>query len=396
MNKIIIAPDSYKGTISSKEACEIIESAALESFPDLSVIKLPISDGGEGFVDSMLYSCGGEKVTVTVKDPLWRNLDAYYAILPNGTAIIEMAAASGLPLLSEREKNPLETTTYGTGQLIVHALERGCDHIVLGLGGSATNDGGIGMGAALGIRFLQNNQEVPLCGKGMEEIKLIDTSGLNPKLRAVKITIACDVTNPMYGENGAAYIYGPQKGANPDDEKRLDAGLKNLAEIINRDINYKIEEIPGSGAAGGMAGLLLAYSSAQIRPGLEIVLDAMDFEKHLQNCDMVITGEGRTDQQSTMGKVIAGVSNRAKEWDVPVVVISGTLEDGSEELLQTGVVAMFSCCRHLISLEDTLKDAKKDLYKIANNLFRLLKAAEPIIPASVAFFILLFFRQMYY
>lgn len=374
MRKIVIAPDSYKGSISAREVCDIIEKAALESFPDVTVVKLPISDGGEGFVDAMLHACGGEKVSLTVKDPLWRDIDASYIILTDGTAVIEMASASGLPLLSESERNPLETTTYGTGELIVHALDKGCKSIIMGLGGSATNDGGIGMGVALGIRFLHDKIEVPLCGKGLEEINEIDLSGLHPKLKEVEITIACDVVNPMLGENGAAYIYGPQKGATPDDIRRLDAGLKNLTKLLNRESASRIEDIPGSGAAGGMAGLLLVYANARIKPGLDLLLDAMHFEKHLDNCSMVITGEGRTDKQSTMGKVISGVSSRAISSRVPVIVISGTLEDGSEELHQTGVTSMFSACRHLISLEDTLKDAKKDLYRIASNLFRLLKA----------------------
>jgi glycerate 2-kinase len=322
----------------------------------------------------MLYACGGEQVTITVKDPLWRDIDASYIILSDNTAVIEMAAASGLPLLSENEKNPLVTTTYGTGQLIAHALNKGCGHIVIGLGGSATHDGGIGMGAALGIRFLHNKEEVPLCGQGMEEIDEIDSSGIHPKLRDAKITIACDVRNPMLGENGAAYIYSPQKGASPDVVKRLEAGLKNLVEALKRENAYRIEDIPGSGAAGGMSGLLLIYSNAQIKHGLDILLDAMHFEKQLEDCDMIITGEGRTDKQSTMGKVISGISKRAKRCNIPVIVISGTIENGSEELFQAGVTSMFSACRHLLSLEDTLSDAKKDLYRIADNLFRLLKA----------------------
>lgn len=374
MKKIVIAPDSYKGTISAKEVCDLIGKAALESFPRIKVVKLPISDGGEGFADAMLYACGGEQVSITVKDPLWRDINASYVVLADGTAVIEMAAASGLPLLSESEKDPLVTTTYGTGELIVHALNKGCGHIIIGLGGSATNDGGIGMGAALGIRFLHDNKEVPLCGQGMEEIDEIDSSGIHPKLRETKITIACDVRNPMLGENGAAQIYGPQKGASPAVVKRLDAGLKNLVEVLKGENAYKIEDIPGSGAAGGMAGLLMVYSNAQIKHGLDLLLDAMHFEKQLENCDMVITGEGRTDKQSTMGKVIAGVSKRAKSCNVPVIVISGAIENGSEELLQEGVTSMFSTCRHLISLDETLRDAKKDLYRIADHLFRLMKA----------------------
>lgn len=373
MRRIIIAPDSYKGTLSAIEACNIIEKAALESFPQLTVVKLPMSDGGEGFADSMYYSCGGEKVTVEVKDPLWRDIRASYVILQDGTAVIEMAAASGLTLLRKEERNPLETTSYGTGQLIAHALEKGCERIILGLGGSATNDGGIGMGAALGMRFLNGNEEVPLSGKGMEAIDTLDCSEIHPGLKKAQITIACDVTNPMYGENGAAYVFGPQKGADQDEVKRLDFGLRNFAKVIDRSIDFKVEDIPGSGAAGGMAGFLLAFANAKLRSGLDIVLEAMQFEKHLKDCDLVITGEGRTDRQSAMGKVISGIGSRTKKYGIPLVVLSGTLEEGSEMLYEAGVTAMFSACRNLTDQEELLKNAETNLYNAAKNLFRLLK-----------------------
>jgi glycerate kinase len=345
----------------------------LHYYPDIEVIKLPVSDGGEGLVDTMLFARNGKKITIPVKDPLWRTVDASYGILPDNIAVIEMAAASGLPLLSDEEKNPLSTTTYGTGELIADAMKKGCKQIILGLGGSATNDGGIGMAAALGIRFLHDGKEVPLCGIGLEEITEIDTSGLNPLLKQTKITIACDVVNPLYGEKGAAYIYARQKGASDDDIERLDKGLRNFASVIESEIGCSISQIPGMGAAGGMALCIIAFGNAEIHHGVDIVLDALNFDEQIKGCDLIISGEGRTDSQSAMGKVLSGIGKRAAKQNALLITISGALENGCEELFNTGVSAMFATCRHLLSLEDTLKNAKEDLQRAADNLFRLMK-----------------------
>jgi glycerate kinase len=369
--KIIFAPDSFKGTLSAGEVCAILEAAARESLPDAELLSLPLSDGGEGLVDSLLAAQGGERISVEVQDPLFRPVSAAYGILPDQTAVIEMAAASGLPLLGASERNPMRTSTFGTGQLIADALARGCRKIILGLGGSATNDGGIGAAAALGFRFLGESGDLPPIGASLPDIRRIDCSAVLPVLRETRILIACDVTNPLYGPTGAAAIFGPQKGATPDIVAYLDQGLTNLAAILRRDHHFDPQKVPGSGAAGGLAVPFLLLGQAEIRSGLDLVLDQMDFDRLAADCDLIVTGEGRTDAQSAMGKVLSGLSRRASRLGRPVVALSGAIEPGSEALYNAGIIALFATLRRVSSLENALANAPADLAAAARDLFRL-------------------------
>lgn len=334
MRKIVLAIDSFKGSLTSAEA----EAAALEGirrvYPQAETICIPIADGGEGMLEALSSLCVQE-VRLRVQGPLDEKVEARYLISSNGqTAYIEMASASGLPLVPENQRNPLLTTTHGTGQLIRDALDRGCNHLVIGLGGSATNDGGMGMLSALGIRFL-NNQGQELKGRGcdMEKADRIDTSLAHPAMKAVRCTAACDVRNPFYGPEGAAYIFSPQKGATPDEVQLLDKGLRHLAELYRQTTGHDIATLPGAGAAGGLGGALAAFLNAELRPGISLLLEANGFQDKIKGADLIITGEGRADRQTTMGKVPAGVLNESRQTGIPVVLIAGQVAD--EEILRS-------------------------------------------------------------
>jgi glycerate 2-kinase len=372
MKKIIIAPDSYKGSLSAIEICDILADEAGRHFPDAEIIKLPIADGGEGLVDALLYAGQGQKAWATVKDPLWRDIQAPYGILADGKVVIEMAAASGLPLLKDHERNPLTATTYGTGQLIRDALQLGCREFILGLGGSATNDGGAGAAAALGIQYHDARGQVIYSGAGLNRLSHIDLSAIAGGLQEAHFTIACDVTNPLYGPNGAAAVYAPQKGASPEQVALLDRGLQNLAGVILKVKSVDLQSIPGSGAAGGLAVPFLAFTRADLRRGLDIVLDAIHFDEYLPGCDLVITGEGRTDNQSRMGKAISGIGRRAQAKGVPVIAISGALQAGAERLYEDGITAIFAACRDVVPLETAMANAAENLRRTAADVFRLI------------------------
>jgi glycerate 2-kinase len=373
MKKLIIAPDSYKGSLTAKEICDIIGDVARVYFPGLEIIKLPIADGGEGLVDALLYAEIGDKVMVNVKDPLWRDIEASYGILGNGIAVIEMAAASGLPLLKRNERNVLDATTFGTGQLIKDALERGCREFILGLGGSATNDGGAGAAGALGIHYIGTDQKQIFSGKGLRSLERIDDSGIFEALKQAQFTIACDVTNPLHGSNGAAFIFGPQKGASVQDVSLLDEGLENLANVVMRQTGVDLQAIPGTGAAGGMVVPFLIFTNAQVKRGLDVVLDTIHFDHHLEGCDLVITGEGRTDYQSSMGKALSGIGLRAMTKSIPVIAISGALQSGYESLYENGISAFFSTCREVVSLDTAIANAAENLRNTSRDVFRLIK-----------------------
>lgn len=334
MRKIVLAIDSFKGSLTSTEA----ETAALEGirrvYPQAETVCIPIADGGEGMLEA-LSSLRMQEVRLRVQGPLDEKVEARYLISSDGqTAYIEMASASGLPLVPENQRNPLLTTTHGTGQLMRDALDRGCDHLVIGLGGSATNDGGMGMLSALGIRFL-NNQGQELKGRGcdMEKADRIDTSLAHPAMKAVRCTAACDVRNPFYGPEGAAYIFSPQKGATPDEVQLLDKGLRHLAELYRQTTGHDIATLPGAGAAGGLGGALAAFLNAELRPGISLLLEANGFKDKIKGADLIITGEGRADRQTTMGKVPAGVLNESRQTGIPVVLIAGQVAD--EEILRS-------------------------------------------------------------
>ncbi len=374
MKKIILASDSFKGSLSSNEVNTILEQAARKFYPEAEIIKFAMSDGGEGLVEALLNIHGGEKIRLPVHDPLGRPIQAVYGRLPDHSAVIEIAAASGLPLLSPAERNPLRTSTYGTGELICDSLDTGCRKILLGLGGSATNDGGTGLAAALGIRFHCADGRIAHCGQDLIDLSLIDTSAIHPALAKTEIRIACDVTNPLFGPNGAAAIFAPQKGATQAQVELLDAGLQNLARLILQATGYDLQALPGAGAAGGAAAPLLAYTHSTLMKGLDLVLDSQKFDEHLPGCDLVITGEGSSDAQSVLGKVPYGIAHRAAAQGIPVIAVSGSLRPGYQALYAEGMSALFSACRSVSTLDEAMTHARENLEQSAEDIFRLLRA----------------------
>ena len=370
MKKIILAPDSFKGTMSSLDICNIMRKAALRSFPNCEVIRIPVADGGEGTVESMLAAAGGEKVRVAVSGPRMDGIESFYGMLPDGkTAVIEMAAAAGLPMVKGCE-NPMDTTTYGVGQLMAHAIEQGAETILLGLGGSCTNDGGCGAAAALGVVFKNQQGEafIPMGGT-LGEIASIDVTEALARLAGVKIRIMCDVNNPLWGENGAAYVFGPQKGANPEMVAFLDGGLRVLGSLLEQ-IRPGVEQMPGAGAAGGMGAGMCAMLGAELVSGIDGVLDTVGFDRLLDGCDMVFTGEGRIDGQSLRGKVIFGICRRAKAAGVPVCAVVGdALDDQLQEAAERGLCAVFTTNRRAVPWEKARLTAVQDLTHTVESVF---------------------------
>lgn len=373
MKKIMIAPDSFKGSMDASRVCEILATVTRKHFPDAEIIQCPIADGGEGLVEALLTSCGGEKIWVNVHDPLGRMTHVFYGLLQDGRAVIEMAAASGLPLLTEAERDPLSTSTTGTGELIRHAIGQGAREIILGLGGSATNDGGAGAAAALGIQYLDAQGQVIRTGGDLHALAKIEPSEVIDGFPDTNFLIASDVNNPLFGPNGAAHIYGPQKGASPEQVYILDEGLRRLAVVVKEQTGMDIQNITGSGAAGGLVVPFLVFGQAQIRRGLDVVLDAVHFDQLLDGCDLVITGEGRTDRQSAMGKALSGIGQRCKARGVPVIALSGALEAGYETLYEQGITACFATTRKITALDDVMTNAEIYLAQAAEDLLRLIQ-----------------------
>ena len=376
MKKVVIAVDSFKGTMSSIEVCSRIETGFKAILPEIETVKVPIADGGEGTVDTFLTALGGEKIKVTVKDPLFRDVESFYGILPDQkTAVIEMAAASGLPLVEE-EKNPRLTSTYGTGELMLDALQRGCNKLIIGIGGSATNDGGIGMAAALGVKFLdQEGNPIALNGEGLGQLRRIDVSEKDPRIDRCQVLVACDVDNPLYGEHGAAYVFAPQKGADQAMVEDLDQNLQNYAAVLQKDLGLSVQEIAGAGAAGGLGAGLVAFTPAQLKPGIEIILDAVSFSAIIADADLIITGEGKIDGQSLRGKVPIGIADRAKNSGVPVIAIVGDVGDGLEAIYQRGISAIFSTNRVAVPFSEARLRANRDLLETSESIARLFKIA---------------------
>lgn len=370
MNKFILIPDSFKGTMSSSEICAIMETAIRGHYPQAKIHSIPVADGGEGSVDCFLAAMGGEKISITVKGPLFDEIDSFYGRLPDGTAIIEMAACAGLPLMGD-QPNAEITTTYGVGQMIAHAVKSGSRKIVVGLGGSATNDGGTGAAAALGIRFLREDSIafIPI-GKTLCDIARIDTANLLPALSAVEIVTMCDIDNPLCGINGAAQIFGPQKGADPAMVKRLDAGLAHMAGVVKAGLDKDILELPGAGAAGGMGGGMFAFLGSRLQMGIETVLDTVGFDQLLRDTDMVFSGEGKIDRQSLRGKVVIGVARRAKAAGIPLVAVVGDIGDNVEAAYDTGVSAIYSINRVAVPFREAKPRSKSDLALTMDNLMR--------------------------
>ena len=377
MNKVILIPDSFKGTMSSSEICSIMRDVILSHYPECDVVSIPVADGGEGSVDAFLEALGGEKIYKEVTGPYFsEKVRGYYGILPDGTAVIEMAAAAALPMVGER-KNPSLTTTYGVGELILDALSHKAERIILGLGGSATNDAACGLASALGVKFLKETGEkfIPTGGT-LDEVSEIDLSGIDERLKTVEITTMCDIDNPFYGEDGAAFVYGPQKGADEKMVRDLDNKMRRLASVMKRECGVDVEAIPGSGAAGGMGGGMVAFFGSKLQMGIEAVLDTVHFQSILEGADYVYTGEGRIDGQSLRGKVVIGVAREAKKKGVNVVAFVGDIADGAEKAYNEGVSAIFSINRVALPYKEQRPRAKKDLALTLDNLLRFQKKLE--------------------
>jgi glycerate kinase len=370
--KIVIAPDSFKGSISSIRACKAIEAGVKEVFSDAELILMPIADGGEGTVDSFTAACACEKAPVNVTGPLGQKVEAVFAVLEDGTAVIEMAAASGLTLV--KDKNPLKATTFGTGQLIKAALDRGCKKIIIGLGGSATNDGGAGVAQALGFSLKdRDGNEIGFGGGELDKLHTIDCTNADTRLMDCEIIAACDVTNILCGKNGASPVFGPQKGADPQTVELLDANLSHYADVIEKQLGIQLKDIPGTGAAGGLSAGLIAFCNAEIKPGIELILDTIGFDGHLKDADLVITGEGKIDYQSAFGKVPVGVAKRAKQAGVPVIAIAGAIGEGAEAVYNYGINSIVSIINKPATLSFAMDNVEKLLKDAVKRLMLILK-----------------------
>lgn len=372
--KMIFASDSFKGSLSGREAGELLKKAAKQVFGEVEAVMITAADGGEGTVDALLETCGGKKTEILSHDARMRPVSASYGTFDQKCAVIEMAAASGLPMIPDDLRDPLKATSYGTGELLKDALERGFCRIAVGLGGSATNDGGMGAMRALGVRFLDGaGIELEGCGQDLDKVRKIDLSGLHPRLKEAEVTIMCDVDNPLCGPEGATYTFGAQKGGTPKMLETLEAGMLNYRRMLTETFGKDPQEIPGGGAAGGLGAALVLFCGGKIRPGVETVLDMLEFDRLLEGADLVVTGEGRTDAQTVHGKVMYGIGKRAKEKGIPVLGLSGSLGDGAEELVKYGISAMTAAVNSPMPLEMAMACAKELYFQGALNMFRLVK-----------------------
>ena len=376
--KIVIAPDSFKESLTALEVADAIEMGFKKFYPYVDYVKIPMADGGEGTVQSLVDALKGKVVERSVTAPLGNKIQAFFGISgDNQTAVIEMAAASGLHLVSPAQRNPLKTTSFGTGELIKAALDLGVKKIILGIGGSATNDAGAGMLQALGVQLLNaNNQQIGLGGENLSLISKIDLSKLDSRLQQVEILVACDVDNPLCGEKGASAVFGPQKGATPEIVQQLDRALFHFSDIVQQDLDLNIRDQAGAGAAGGMGGGLLLLPNVQLKAGVQIIIDAVNLNEQIKGADLVITGEGRMDSQTVHGKTPIGVAKAAKLFNKPVIAIVGSLKDDYEVVYEHGIDAVFPIIRQLKSLDETLKLGRENLISTAQNIARLYKLAK--------------------
>ncbi|MBO8138847.1 MAG: glycerate kinase [Desulfotomaculum sp.] len=375
--KVLVAVDSFKGSLSSIEVAEAVKKGIYRVFPQAQVMTVPMADGGEGTVDALVTATGGKLITVNVTGPLGAPVEAQFGLLPDGTAVLEMAAASGLPLVPENKRNPSITTTYGTGELIKAALDYGATSIVLGIGGSATNDGGAGMAQALGVHLLdEEGKELGYGGGQLKKLHRIDTRDMDPRIKTVKIQVACDVQNPLCGPTGASAVYGPQKGAAPEMVKELDSNLRHFAGIIKKQLGVDVAEVPGAGAAGGLGAGLIAFAGAELRPGVEIVLDTVNIDSLMQDADLVITGEGQIDEQSAYGKVPVGVAARAAKYNLPVIAIAGSIGPGAAKLYELGIDSIVTIASGPLTLKEAMADAAELTTSASERTFRLLKIGQ--------------------
>ncbi|EJL6322621.1 glycerate kinase [Vibrio cholerae] len=371
--KVVIAPDSFKESLTAKQVCDAIQAGLARVWHDAKFVAIPVADGGEGTVQSLVDATQGRLVEVKVMGPQGKRVEAFYGMLgDNQTAVIEMAAASGLHHVPLVQRDPKLTTSFGTGELIRHALDQGVTKLIIGLGGSATNDGGVGMLAALGARFTNaDGDPIQLTGGGLRELTHIDLQDFDPRLQHCDILVACDVNNPLCGDKGASAVFGPQKGATPEDVQLLDGVLRQFGLLTEKVTGKMVLESAGAGAAGGMGAALLAYTQARLRPGIEIVLETVQLAYQVSDADLVITGEGRIDSQTVHGKTPMGVAKVAKRFDVPVLALCGCTGDNYQAVYQCGIDAVFAAVPRAMSLEDALKESDFNLADLAENVARL-------------------------
>ncbi|EPP5372738.1 glycerate kinase [Vibrio cholerae] len=371
--KVVIAPDSFKESLTAKQVCDAIQAGLARVWHDAKFVAIPVADGGEGTVQSLVDATQGRLVEVKVMGPQGKRVEAFYGMLgDNQTAVIEMAAASGLHHVPLVQRDPKLTTSFGTGELIRHALDQGVTKLIIGLGGSATNDGGVGMLAALGARFTNaDGDPIQLTGGGLRELTHIDLQDFDPRLQNCDILVACDVNNPLCGDKGASAVFGPQKGATPEDIQLLDGALRQFGLLTTKVTGKMVLESAGAGAAGGMGAALLAYTEARVRPGIEIVLETVQLAHQVSDADLVITGEGRIDSQTVHGKTPMGVAKVAKRFDVPVLALCGCTGDNYQAVYQCGIDAVFAAVPRAMSLEDALKESDFNLADLAENVARL-------------------------
>ena len=371
--KIIIAPDSFKGSLTAKEAASAMARGVRAIAPNAEIDIIPLADGGEGTLEALVASTHGQFKQVAASDPLGRSINGLYGVLGDGkTIVIEMAVVSGLLLLKENERNPLFTTTYGTGQLIRQALDSGCRELILGIGGSSTNDCGAGMAQALGVRFFRNDKtEIvdKICGKLLGDVAAIDNSRIHPTVRSAHITVACDVRNPLLGENGCTYVYAPQKGANPEIVKQLETNMASFINIAEKTINRSVRDIPGAGAAGGLGAGLMLFLGAKLQPGIDIVMDACGFSERIKDADFILTGEGKIDSQTAFGKTVAGIASRAKLRKISVIAFAGKVEN-TDNLHQSGVTSCYSISPDTMTLEQSMTNAATLLQSAVERVMR--------------------------
>lgn len=374
--KIVIAIDSLKGSLSSMEAGTAIKDGILAAKPDAEVIVKPLADGGEGTTDALIEGMNGERIDLTVTGPMHTPVDAYYGYLKDtNTAVMEMASAAGITLVPDSEKNPLLATSYGVGEMINDAIQRGCRNFIIGIGGSVTNDGGIGMLKALGVRFLdENGEDAGEGGQALAKVARIDVSGMNPLLKECHIQVACDVNNPLCGENGSTYVYGPQKGVTEDMKKTLDEAMAHFARVTSETLENDYMNTPGAGAAGGLGYAFLAYTGAALTPGIELILDAVGLEEELSGADVVVTGEGRLDFQTAMGKAPVGVARLAKKYNAKVIAFAGSVTKEATACNKEGIDAFFPILRSVCTLAEAMDPvaARNNMTATVEQVFRLL------------------------
>lgn len=374
MQNFILVPDSFKGTLSAIEVCNIMKSSIKNLYKDANIISVPVADGGEGTVDAFLYALGGEKKSVWVSDAFnEQKILAHYAMLKDNIAVIEMATCAGLPLVKNRLE-PDKTTTFGVGELIIDAVNSGAKKIILGLGGSATNDGGCGMAAALGVKFKdEQDQKFIPTGGTLSKIYKIDMNNIYPKIKDIEFISMCDVDNPLCGRLGASAVFAPQKGADEDMVKLLDEGLAHLAKIIKRDLHIEVKDIKGAGAAGGLGAGSIAFLQSKLTKGIDVVLDTINFDELVSKADIVFTGEGKFDSQSLHGKVVMGVANRSQKYKTPVIVVTGAIGENIQEAYNKGITAIFSINKEPMEFSKSALKSKENMILTMENILRLLK-----------------------